>query len=194
MSKLAVGSIEGLASEGYKITVPSGSKIIQAGAILQVVNTIKTDTFTSSTINQGAEVDITGMTATITPLATSSKILVMVNLCGSTLGTALANAPILSFKVYRGSTAIGIGDAAGNRTRVTTTSGPFSLSAGMANGTSILLDSPSTTNATTYKVSFVHALGFNQTAVFYCNMNQNDEDLSRTGRAVSTITLMEIAG
>ena len=44
------------------------------GKILQVVSTAKTDAFTTSSQSL---VDITGLSATITPSATSSKILVL---------------------------------------------------------------------------------------------------------------------
>ena len=48
------------------------------GKVLNVVTVAKTDTFASSTA--GSFTDITGMSATITPSSTSSKILVLLNI------------------------------------------------------------------------------------------------------------------
>lgn len=179
---------------GAVLTAAEMNNLRGAFRILQVVQTLKTDTFTSGTISQGAEADITGLSASITPSSTSSKILVVANLHGSTLGTALANAPQLTYRVYRGTTNIGQGDAAGNRSRVTSSSGVFTTSTGMANGTSIILDSPATTSATTYKLTFVNAITANATAVFYCNMSTADgTDANYTPRAASSITLFEVS-
>ena len=48
------------------------STVIGAGSVLQVVSVTKEDTFSTATV--GTFVDITGLSATITPLSTSSKI------------------------------------------------------------------------------------------------------------------------
>ena len=57
--------------------VPSGG----GGGIVQVVQTVKTDVFTSNT--QDSFTNITGMSVNITPLSSSSKILVSVNMNAS---------------------------------------------------------------------------------------------------------------
>ena len=51
----------------------AGTKL-SAGAVLQVVSTAKTDTFSSST---GSYIDITGLSVSITPSSTSNKILIL---------------------------------------------------------------------------------------------------------------------
>ena len=179
---------------GAVLTASQMNNLRGAFRILQVVNTIKTDTFTSGTIAKGAEADITGLSATITPSSTSSRILVVANVNGSTLGTALAHAPLVVFRVYRGATSIGQGDAAGSRTQVTTHSGVATTSSGMGNGVSVILDSPATTSATTYKVTFVNSTTMNSTAVFYLNSTQTDAtNAAETPRAASSITLFEVS-
>ena len=57
------------------IGVPSGG----GGGIIQVVNTIKTDTF-STGANMQTKATITGLTASITPKFSTSKILIIMNL------------------------------------------------------------------------------------------------------------------
>mgnify|MGYP003320576220 CR=1 FL=1 len=72
------------------------------GKILQVVSTTKTNTFSSSTIN--AFVDITGLSVSITPSATSSKILVLYD-------TQMSGTELFFIQLVRGSTAIKVGDS-----------------------------------------------------------------------------------
>ena len=48
-----------------------------AGSVLQVVSATKDDVFTH---DQTTEIDITGLTASITPFSTSSKVLVTVHI------------------------------------------------------------------------------------------------------------------
>ena len=56
-------------------TIPNS--VLAAGNVIQVVQTVKTDTFTVSTSNTSAPADITGFSATITPTSTSNKILIL---------------------------------------------------------------------------------------------------------------------
>lgn len=191
MSKLAVGSIEGLASENFRITVPTGSKIVQAGAVLQVVSTTKTDTLSAS-LAGATTTDITGLTATITPLSTSSTVLIMVQ----TNGAISSNNWVFNeFRLMRGSTAIGIGESSGNRLRVT--SGAHVNANGdvdFITTSMIFMDSPATTSATTYGVQIFN--GASVTRTVYVNRTATDPNTAGDGgiRAISTITLMEIAG
>lgn len=56
--------------------------LLGAGAVLQVVQTVKTDTFSTTSPAETAFVDVTGFSVTITPSATSSKILILWSRCG----------------------------------------------------------------------------------------------------------------
>lgn len=196
MSRLNVGSIEGLASENFRITVPTGSRIVQAGSILQVVSVAKTDTQTMSSVAVGSAVDITGLSATITPTLLSSRVLVVANVCGGAFASAVFGNGAVAVQLVRGSTEIAEGDASGSMSRVTSVGG----FAGNVNGnppssTSFaFLDSPNTTSATTYKLQLVNAIGTNNTATLYVNRAADETNAAWVPRPISTLTLMEVGG
>jgi hypothetical protein len=154
---------------------------LPAGSVLQVVSTTKTDTFS---VTGGLTTDITGMSVSITPKFSTSKILVQVVVYAqnsSESGSFLT--------LVRGSTAICIGDAAGSRSRSSTgasydTTG-YKSSALVVN----YLDSPATTSSTTYKCQ----IAANSTSTTYVNRTAQDSDVAQIGRYASTITVMEIA-
>ena len=79
------------------------------GKVLQVVQTLKTDTASITSSNTNNFVDISGMSLSITPTATTSKILVFFTIC---LG---GNAGSFHIRLVRGSSNIAIGDSNGNR-------------------------------------------------------------------------------
>jgi hypothetical protein len=155
------------------VTFPSGSGTQAAQSkVLQVVNATYA-TLTSSTSSSYAD---TGLTASITPLFTTSKILVLVDLNGCSKVVS-ANAT-LGLILVRGSTTI---------TNITT-------GAGYNNSTSpnyigsvstSYLDSPATTSATTYKIQIASDNASSTVRI-------NDYGPS-AGGSVSTITIMEIA-
>lgn len=155
------------------------------GKVLQVVSTSKTDTWSGSA--QG-DTDITGMTVTITPSSTSSKILITVNLsCGANLGTY-----DMSVYLYRGTTKIAMGDAAGGRRQAMFE--PVNRAYNQHESWTVsnqYLDSPSTTSAQTYKLVF-NQNGTGQT--LHVNRSGADEDSAGNSRTISTITAMEISG
>jgi len=161
---------------------PSGG----GGGIIQVINTIKTDTFSTSA-NLNTKETITGLTATITPKFSTSKILISMNLLvGSSQDTTIGGT------IERGSTPIGIADARGNRTRNTFGCGqPTTGQTWRSHSVShTILDSPNTTSATTYSVK----IGGNGSATIYINREGRDTDnATDTTIASSTLTLMEIS-
>lgn len=153
-----------------------------AGGIIQMVQTVKSDTYSGT--SNGSEITLTGLTVTITPQSSSNKILLIGSICYSCTAT--------TYKLYpkRGSTIIGIGDAAGSRQR-----GQGGLGfTGDANQndqcTTFYIDSPSTTSATTY--SF-YAINDNTQSLFI-NRSANDTDASVGQRMISTVTAMEVSG
>jgi len=159
--------------------------VMPTGSVLQVVSTAKTDTFTSSAASTFT--DITGMSVSITPTSASSKILIIATLQG-VLFRPTANAVLV--RLLRGSTEIGIGDAASSRGR--TTFGAAITSADSICSTTInYLDSPATTSATTYKLQFWQDTIANP---LYINRTVNDNDGAAFQRCISTITVMEIKG
>ncbi len=118
------------------------------GKILQVVQAVKTDTFSTTS---GSLVDITGLSLSITPSATSSKILVNVSFNHSITSVDRW----MQFQLVRGSTAIYLVDAASSRTRASVFTSLFDASGRsthIMNSHIHFLDSPNTTSATTYKL------------------------------------------
>lgn len=144
-----------------------------SGSVLQVVNTHSTSIFstTSSTY-----VDVTGITATITPRSTSSKILVM---CTAMHSHSSSDSVL---RMLRNGTEIGSGAGASNNVwNMCTTD----FRGGIIPQTFNLLDSPATTSAVTYKVQ-MRCLG----GTGYINRRGFDTLYA----ASSFITLMEIQG
>ena len=160
-----------------------------SGSVVQTVVTTKDDTFSSSSSSTAFE-DITGMSVTITPSSTSSKVLVTLYLSVSSDPATHAD-----FKILRGSTDIQLPTAVGDR--VSSHShyyGSTSYNDHYDIETTViqLLDSPSTTSATTYKVQV--ATTNDASYVMHINRTGNDSNNNYNGRTVSTITAMEIKG
>ena len=153
-----------------------------AGSVIQVVQSVKTDTFSSASTSS---VDITGMSVSITPSSSTSKILVCVNMAftGHTASSAAG------WKILRGSTDIAIGDAASNRVRATVGNQIGHQNNDQYHSSAMFLDSPNTTASTTYKLQGI----CNQGTGFYVNRSSGDGDTTASYRGVSTITVMEIA-
>ena len=162
--------------------------VSRSGGILQVVSTTKTDTFSSS-LTAGADTAITGLSASITPRSTSSKILVSVSIGAATSSTTGAQ---VGFAVNDGTSLINIGDAAGSRNRVSVSGEITAVSRGHLSHSFDFLHSPSTTSTKTYTAHVVNTRNATQTVLV--NRNNNDTDNLDNARAVSTITLMEVAG
>ena len=179
------GTLTGISTGGISDTKAVADAAMPAGAIIQIVSTTKTDTFSSAT--SGSWVDVTGLTATITPASSSNKILVTVMCSVGNSGSGTRS----GMKLLRGSTGIAIADAAGNRERASF--GTFNAH-GNSNNQQVpahvqVLDSPSTTSATTYKIQ----LHTGDSSTMYLNRTGEDVDTSNEKRGVSTITLMEVA-
>jgi len=167
-----------LGQSGETITVPSGVTMTGMGKVLQVVQTLKTDTFSTSGTNSFE--DVTGMSVNITPTSASNKIFVMVNL--GCVSTSTANTA--HFRLLRDATVVGVGDTAGSR--ISSNAADFN-DANDANVVSFnLLDSPSTTSQITYKIQIY------PNAASYVNRMATDSDNDVYTRSSSTITVMEI--
>jgi len=154
---------------------------IGGGKVLQVVSTTKTDTFYTAT--SGSWVDITGLSASITPASTSNKVLISYNVMGESSSSSYA----VGLRMMRGSTAINVGGASSSRTQASTASDSYAWGdLSWSSHASVFLDSPSTTSATTYKLA-----GFGSTG-FYVNRNHTSTDTASHYVCTSSITLMEI--
>jgi hypothetical protein len=148
VARLAVGAnntilvADSSTATGLKWAAPAGG-----GKVLQVVSaTYSTLSFTTS----ASYVD-TGLTASITPSANTSKILVLVNHANSKANNANNGTQLTAqFNLVRTSTELTYNNMGFNH--ITTTNGQtkefFSLQNFM------YLDSPSTTSSTTYKTQY----------------------------------------
>ena len=187
-----VSAIGGLASQtgttGQVLTYDGTEWVADdpSGQILQFVSTTKTDTFSTTSTSY---VDVTGLSVSITPSSTSSKIFVMVqtNVGGDSSSYS-------AIQLVRDSTAINVGDASEPRTQASymsynggTTDGENYY--GAANVHLSILDSPATTSTLTYKVQ-----AKTNTSNIKINSSGADAGNSIYGRMASTITLMEVAG
>ena len=171
----------------FPSTLPaiSGANLtnVSGGKLLQVVSVTWKDAF-SSTAKEGTFAAITGASATITPSATSSKILVttMLNTSGSVYGQYI--------NLLRGGSVISgaQGAVSGNRVAMTAFAGTPNDAAEMDTCHINYLDSPSSTSAVTYSLSG----SARHNTTWTVNYPYEDSNHVYTGHAVSTITLMEI--
>lgn len=166
---------------GNVLTAQQQNDLRGAFRVLQVVSTSKTDTFSSATAN--AWTDITGMTVSITPSATTSKIFITAAVMAQSAQTGVASRYI---RLVRDSTAVGIGDTAGSRISATTTQNVNNDFPG--SHVINFLDSPATVSATTYKLQF-----WQDGTTFYLNRSSSDPNGTNGGRFASSITVMEIS-
>jgi len=187
----ATGTAFTLGDSGDTFTIPSGVTLTNNGSatgfgkVLQVVNATKSDT---NSTTSGTAVT-TGLEASITPSATSSKVLVLVSFAY----TADSDSNSV-FQLYRDSTAIHLGDAASNRVRASAGTLYQQNNAVDIYSASInCLDTPSTTSSITYALYYFRGNTSSSNPI-YLNRSYNDADTSQYKRVISSITLMEIAG
>jgi hypothetical protein len=178
---ITAGSVTGLSASSLTTgTLPNAQ--LADGHILQVVQTVFTGEFDSGTT--GSWVAIPGMSASITPSSTDSKILVMIQ---SSSGNSTSTGSV-QHSIYRGGSQLTayIGAAAGSRNRTAAAiSNPGTWN--QANFSLIYLDSPSTTSATTYQL-----YSESPNATWRINGNGEDSDANNQWRSASSVTLMEI--
>ncbi len=157
---------------------------ISAGKILQVVSTVKSDVF--STTSQ-TFTDITGLSATITPSNSNNKVFVM-----AVIGCFSNDDASYVALTYGNNTAIIQGDSASGKISCSTGSYSGGNSTGEdyygAKSAPIFkLDSPNTASAVTYKCR-IHG---NNGNTVWVNRNQSDSG-QYAFRTASTMTLMEV--
>ncbi len=158
------------------------------GKVLQVLQNVKTDTQSIS-----GNTFTTVLTQAITPAATSSKVLihVSINVAGSVRYAAV--------QLYRDSTQIYMGDAAGSRARVSVGSmmneSASSASSVLFNSNFTFLDSPSSSSEVIYYVKAANTYtggAYGTGATTYINQMAADSDADYTARGASSLTVQEI--
>lgn len=153
---------------GSVLTAAELNNLRGAFRILQVVNATN-NTQTNSSVTTYAD---TSITATITPSATSSKVLVLVDCAGVYKSSGNANNAV-GLQLVRGATSILV---FGNNVAYTATT-----LANIVSASCCYLDSPATTSATTYKVQIRNS----GVAAATVSVNQDNP--------YSTITLLEVS-
>ena len=192
MSKITVDTIEPstgttvtLGGSGDTLSVPSGVTLNVAsggtitnsgsmsgfGKVLQVVQAVKTDSFSSSSTSY---VDVTGLSASITPSSTSNKILSIITLMVQSGSSGQERT--IAYNLSRDSTMIfesiwRLYDYNGANGVTGSISSPITY-----------LDSPSSTSALTYKVQIKKVSG------------AGNAEVNIVSPSTSSIILMEIAG
>ncbi len=166
-------------TSGAILTAAQQNDLRGAFRILQVVNTIKTTVFHVTT---ATFVDVTGLTATITPTFNTSKILVMATVSG--VGNDQSGSGDTGYIIVRGSTQIAVNtDSVNQRFTGQLSRRNTGSTAASVFSACNFLDSPATTSSTTYTVQVRNNSG----GILYINRDQDN-----TG-SVSTITLFEVS-
>ena len=167
-----------------KILPVDGAPTGGAGGVVQVQSTTKTGAFqkASGTSFQ----DVTGLSVSITPKFSTSKILILYDMSWS------SSSGHCSCRLMRDSTPIKIGDGNGSRTQCT---GQMHQNSGdqydMVQVSGTHMDSPATTSSVTYKMQVATPYS----ASYDCRVNYqgDDSDAAWVGRTASTITVMEVS-
>ena len=143
-----------------------GNVVFPAGHIIQV----KSAVYSTQVSNNTGEYEDTGLTASITPTSTSSKVLVLVSQNGCYIAGGATN--ILGrIQLLRDAQVLAkIGDEIGEGQ---------SSTIGLTSVSAMYLDSPNTISPTTYKTQFQGASGYFTVQI---------------SNTVSTIILLEISG
>lgn len=157
-----------------------------SGGVLQVVQTVKSDAFSSAT--KGSYVAVTGLSVDITPSSTSNKILIHANIT-----TSNQNNLACFFHLYRNGVKI---TPDGGSTGTTPSGSYTNFAAGAASnaGASTVLpltflDSPASTSTLTYQIY----AAVNSGAVLNLNVNPSSSGGGGVPGGSSNITVMEIA-
>jgi hypothetical protein len=167
----------GVTTNGVQRTKIGSYGVYTSGSIVQVTSTTKTDTFSTTSLSF---VDITGLSVSITPKFTTSRILIIVSVAKGSSADDTGG-----FELRRDSTSIAIADSGGGiRSSMAAYYGGTAIGVQLNTLSLTHLDSPSTNSAITYSLR-----GRQQTGgTLWINRNSND-----SWRAVSSITAMELA-
>jgi hypothetical protein len=161
---------------GQILTAAQQNGLRGAFRILQVVSVFKADAFS---MTGATYTDVTGLSVSITPQASSSQII-----CMGQINTSTATGGTVFGQLLRGATVIGNGTG-GSSINAITTAGEAS-SIGMDTTPLFFVDSPATTSATTYKIQ-IRAGGSG--VVGYVNRRDFDTVIGGS----SSLILMEVS-
>ena len=165
--------------------LPSGS----AGGIIQVKSTTMTEV-ASYSISGMTWTEVGGLTTTITPTRSDSKILIMLTMGGMASSNSGQRYAVALRRDNSNLTAA-INSDGSNHTRATWAYTGRGLGNALEGHPAFNhLDSPATTSATTYRVMITTEGSY----TLYVNRSQSDSSSSSVFRTASSLTLMEISG
>ena len=166
------------------VTLPvSRSDLSLAGGVVQVVQTEQTAA--SSISNPGGSfIDLTGMSVTITPTSSNSRIFIhaQINITGREANN------VMHGRLDRNGTIIHLGDADGSKNR------SFAEGQPVPDGSSgqiicMFVDSPATTDPLIYKIQVT-----SNNIIFFNRAAHSENDNNTGSRTASSIIAMEILG
>ena len=165
---------------------PAFEDAAAGGKILQVLQTVKTDVFST---NSTSYVAVTGLTQAITAASTSNKILINITLYGGNSGSQYA----VAFKLAKDSTAMDgntIGAASGNDQESGTFRFRNSADTHAEEASFMYLDTPADTNSHTYGLLMKV---FNSSYYGRLGTTGTNGNYTQHMRCPCTITVMEVA-
>lgn len=152
------------------------SQVTSGVTLTSGTDSIATNTFT----------DISGVTTTITPSASTSKILILYSVCANYIS---GSNPRWRTRLVKDGAPIAVGDTTGSRVSCTT-----EVDSGIRNAPQLTsfsyLDAPGDTSAHTYKVQYCHAEA--GTDILSYNKGETDADLATNQRGISSIIAIEL--
>ena len=170
-----------------KILPVDGAPTNGGGGIIQVKQTVKTDTF--STLSE-TFTDVTGLSVSITPKFSTSKIMVSYSGCGGSGTNRVGHVRLARVIGGTTTTDIFIGDQSGASQAQASSSFVQSNTYFVSSFSGTFIDSPSTTSAVTYKLQL--AAGDQDYQVHVGRSHDNNNEFSRS-TTPSQITVMEIS-
>jgi hypothetical protein len=190
VSTLKVNNLTDLGADAVVTDGVIDSGALPTGSILQMQSITKTDTFSAS-VTIGSNVAVTGMSISMAVSDVANKLVIFANFGVS---SSSSNDGRIGIAVADDGTLLNLGDAAGNRTRVSTggITHTSTSSATVAYPSTHFVYTPGDTDSHDY---VVHAINTEtSTRTLYVNRSPNDLDNQAFTRGASTLTIMEVAG
>tara|TARA_R100000773_G_scaffold11697_1_gene10804 strand:- start:172 stop:828 length:657 start_codon:yes stop_codon:yes gene_type:complete len=161
---------------------------VASGKILQVVSATKLDTASTANSSGTTHVAISGLQPQITPSATTSKVLIMIN-CKFSISTANGDTSLKLFRSVGGTeTEIFSGTADGSRQGNIWGIADYNSTTEVIPVSSHYLDTPNTTSQITYILKWQ-----SQAQAVYINRSGVDSNSSVYHRNSSSVIVMEVA-
>ena len=162
-----------------------------AGGLVAVKHAIKTNTFSSGSLAPGANEAIPGLSLAHA-VETTGNVLIITCVLGHV--STVPDNGFIGLAVFDGTTAIGVGDADGSRTRVSTGGLPRSTFAGSGTVLGPLVFTfayePPDDTERTYTARVVNAYADPQT--FRVNRTLNDTNAANFIRSASSLVIQEV--